>query len=172
MKFACKIIYWFALTFILLTITVWLAIKLLALEFQESGYEGYFVVIGFLGIGVAIMLTTTKAILKGENRRGILNSFLNRFLLAVFYFVIGIIYFASTWADGWCTWSTGAVLFEKKSNPSIKLVKRDFGCGAVDNTALTEKAFIQTSVTPFFFYYKPADTTKIDMRVWQKCTHN
>jgi len=168
MKLACKIIYWCALAFIALTVVIWIAVKWFPLEFQESSYEGYFGITGFFGIGVAILLTTAKAFFEGKDRKGILNSFLNRFLLVVFYFVIGIIYFAATWADGWCTWSTGTVLFEKKSNAGIKLVERDFGCGAVDNTPPSEGFFIRTPVSPVFFYYKAVDTTKIDMRVWQK----
>lgn len=168
MKLVYKIIYWCALAFIVLTIMVWLVAKLIPLEFRELRYEDYFATSIFIGIPVAIMTTITRVLFKARDRKSIWNGLLNRFFLAVLYFVFAGIYVTTTWGDGMCNWSTSKTLFENKQNAAVKLVARDFGCGVLGNDQPVEGFFIQTSITPFFFYYSPADTTKIDMHIWRK----
>jgi len=168
MKLVCRIIYWLAVAFIALIILIWLAAKLIPLDFREDSYEEYFIATGFFGIPTAIIATITKIgfiLSDKECKKKIIT---NRILMAVVLIIVGIIYFTSTALDGMCGWSKGEVIFKKKDDNDVKLVRKDFGCGAVDGSLPDTAFFSRAPVTPIFYYYKTVDTSKTDMSVWEK----
>lgn len=168
MKLVYKTIYWLALAFITLIFVIWLAVKLVPLEFRKSSYEKYFQLTEFFGIPIAIIVAIIKIgfmTADKERKRQIIK---NHILVAAILIVISILYIVCTALDGLCSWSKGEVLFRKESNGTIKIVQRDFGCGAVDGADVSGRLFIRAPVTPLFYYYKAIDTTTTDMRIWEK----
>ncbi len=67
-----------------------------------------------------------------------------------------------------CSWSTGTVLFEHKEDPKIKIVERDYGCGATDSGSPVYKVFRRKEITSYLSLFTEIDTSKINKAEWNK----
>ena len=67
-----------------------------------------------------------------------------------------------------CAWTTRNELLMHKANNKIKIVERDYGCGATDSTAPIVRIFKTREVTNFFIFITEVDTSKIDKTNWIK----
>ena len=63
-------------------------------------------------------------------------------------------------------WSRGETILENRSNKSVRIVKRDFGCGATDSSPETVQIFKITQITPLFIYVSKVDTSKLEKKDW------
>lgn len=69
-----------------------------------------------------------------------------------------------------CSADYSEVLFENLEEPEIKIVNRDFGCGAVDSSPNSKTSY---EIRPFlFFFYKTqkVDLKEVDEAHWQPVT--
>ena len=170
MSLFSKIIYYTALSFISAFILLSVALTLFGLEFQEQEDADFYseeLLIVF--IPLAICLTSFKAGFKQNWDKSRKRKFvIKRIVISVAAFILIIIYsFASMWSS-MCLWSTRRILFEKKNDRSIKIIERDFGCGATDSSPGTVAIFKITEITPFFMYASRIDTTRIDKNEWSR----
>ena len=158
-----KKIVWTAIGILVFFMLAPLIGELIPLHFAsldaEDNYEGIRAIIAAICIVVAM-----SGIIKKSDGVGIkvLKIGFAIIVTIVLLFVLVLL----TFADGMCRWSTLDVLFQKKDNPSIQIVRRDFGCGAVDSSApladIIEAHYIGAGLMLTF----PADTAKLDRSAW------
>jgi hypothetical protein len=67
-----------------------------------------------------------------------------------------------------CSWTTVNTLYENTENPSVKIVEREFGCGATDSSNPTKRLFKTKQVTPFFVWVTEFDTASVDKTKWHR----
>jgi hypothetical protein len=168
MKFISRIIYFGSIVFIIVSLLVSLSLKIFPLELSESGYEEVFDELFFIGIPVAIIMTCSKIFFKNVQKSKIRSAIINRLIIAVVVFISFIFYGFISFGANMCTWSTGPTLFVNTKKSCEKIVLREFGCGATDNSPGTLSVFKVTTITPFFIYATEIDTTKIDSNEWVK----
>lgn len=82
-------------------------------------------------------------------------------IFAFFFMIISIF-------TGMCDWSNQKILYTNKKNKEVKIIKRDYGCGATDSDLPTIKIFKVRKVTKYFILAKEVDITKIDQNEWNK----
>jgi NhaP-type Na+/H+ or K+/H+ antiporter len=136
MSLFSKIIYYTALSFISAFILLTVALILFGLEFQKQEHADlYSEELLIVFIPLAICLTCFKAGFKQNWDKFRKRKFvIKRIIISVVTFILIIIYsFTSMWSS-MCLWSTRRILFEKISDRSIKIIERDFGCGATDSS--------------------------------------
>jgi len=85
------------------------------------------------------------------------------FICGFTFFALGLLYFLSSM----CSYDAIAI-FEKKSHPSTKILKRNYGCGAYDSDMPKYEIIKIVAITPFVNYFQPVDTSKIDLQMWRR----
>ena len=137
------------------------------LEFADNNNEFIYDSIRFYGFPIAILLTLTGTIKKADATSSVATKiFLTIGVAAFSVFVMVMTLFA-----GMCDWTTDKVFFENIKNPSVKIVQRDFGCGATDSSPATIKLFKVREITPLLIWVTPIDTNKIDKSDWNRITN-
>src|SRR6187399_945797 len=124
-----KIIFWTSIFFISFFIVVAILGRFVKVEFISNKTEYLFETVRFFGIPIAILLTLSRFIKRKDNATSIFGKVLLMIIISgisVFFLTISV--FVSM-----CSWTTNKTLYIKKSNDSIKIVKREFGCGATDS---------------------------------------
>jgi uncharacterized membrane protein len=162
--FLFKIIYWvsiFAICFWVLTPILGLFVSL---EFTSNEIENAYETTRFYGLPFAILLTLTGTIKDPDTSNSNGQKILLTLLIAGISFFIMII----TLFSGMCSWTTDKVFFEDKKNSSIKIVERDYGCGATDSGKPIYKTFKVHEVTKYLIWVTEIDTNKIDMSEWTR----
>jgi hypothetical protein len=71
-------------------------------------------------------------------------------------------------AFDFCAYSTKEVHYFNKLDPSIKIVTRDFGCGAVDSAPPIKYLQRVEEYTKYFIQVEHIDTFNIDHSKWIK----
>lgn len=168
MKQFFKILFWFSVCSIALLIIVPIVFHLLPLEFTKNNDEIIFNNIWFFGLPAAILLTLTGT-LKLKNSVG---EKILKIILTILVALLPIVFAFATALDGLCAWTTDKVLFEKINEPSVKIVSREYGCGAVDTGSPTHNIFKIKYFTSHLILVSPIDTTKINKAIWRRNNNN
>jgi hypothetical protein len=67
---------------------------------------------------------------------------------------------------GMCSYSTDNILFINKSDSSLKIIERHYGCGAYDSDLPKYEFFKMKYLTQQILYSKKIDTLLIDKGIW------
>ncbi len=86
-------------------------------------------------------------------------------VLAISFFVETILY---AFGPGMCERTTRKVLFQDRTDPSVKIVERDFGCGATDSEPATTDTYKIKELAFYFILSTKVDTNKIDKTQWTR----
>ena len=158
-----KVIFWSSVGFIALILVAALLLHTLPLTFATGDDEDMFDRLAFGGLPIAILLTLTKTIKRTETK----STIVTKTVLTVVAAIIPVLIAFAT-ALGLCTWQTGKTLFNKKDDATTKIVLREFGCGAVDNTAPDCNVVEIKYITSHFMWISAIDTTTMDRTVWSR----
>jgi len=166
MSLIFKITYYGSIVFIALCVIISILLKFLALEFTFQYEEEFFMQAFFWGLPIAVLLTVSRV----EFRPGFTKAtkkkfFINTLLISFGLFVVFIIYAFASLSD-MCNWTTGETLFEHRTDHSVKILKRYFGCGATDSTPSTPGIYKETQFTPLFVYFTRIDTATLNAKDW------
>ena len=159
-----KIIFRASVSLIVLLLIILIIWPFQPLEFTKSEYADNFKLIPFLGLPVLILLTLTGTLKKKNSIREIVA----KIFVTIFTALLPLVILFATALDGMCQWNTTKDLFENITDPSTKIVLRDFGCGATDSTSPTYQVFEITNYTSYFMRINPVDTNKIDKAQWKR----
>lgn len=172
MKSVFKTIYYFCFGYILLIFLVALLIRITPLDFATPAYGDLFDILFFGGIPAAILLTMTRigfrTLDKTQKRTAIITSF----LLSFGCFFLFFLYALGSLGSGMCDYSNGRTLFTNRTDPSIRIIIRYYGCGAVDSSPATPSIAKLKPFTPVFNYVSPVDTSKINKEDWIRVNDN
>ena len=114
------------------TILLWC----LPIQFIDKYIEEAFSIFRLTAILLAIFFFVIRRF-KTEGFFKTLGKFtLTGLILLFIYFIAGILSFGSL-----CSWTNDGILFENKANPQIKIIKKSFGCGAVDSSPATVNCY-------------------------------
>ena len=134
------------------------------IEFADNNYEFIYDSLRFYGFPIAIMLSLTGTIKKKDESGQIAVKVFLTFCVSAFSVFIMFM----TLFSGMCDWTTNKVFFENKQNTSIKIVQRDFGCGATDSSPATIKLFKIKEITPLLIWVTDIDTNQINKSEWSR----
>jgi hypothetical protein len=166
MKVFSKILYYSSLCFIVICGSLALLLKILPLEFKNADYQEKFDGLFYFGIPIAILFTGARLGFKSKYQAKISSEILKTVLLSIAVFVLFILYAIGNFGNSMCIKVTEETLFIKKNSNSIKIVRRNFGCGATDSSPGTITIEKEVQVISFFVYYSPIDTAKINKSEW------
>lgn len=159
-----KLIFYFALAVIIFFIYEPIVAAILHLEFSVYSAGERFEEFRFCAIPVAIVCTLAGTLSQSNSYPVILAKILISFFVAGCVCVL-LIFFS--FAD-MCAYSKGETWFVNKVNPNIKVVRRDFGCGATDSSPASVSFWKIRQITPFLIKADIIDTLSIDMNKWQR----
>lgn len=164
MKKYQKIIFWSAIAFIALVVSVTFTRVLLGIAYVDEDMKYNFQRIAFFGIGLALLLTLFGIIkAKDSNLRKLVKFVISICAISYILFMLFIAVFFDM-----CTTTNHAVLYEKISNPNTKIVLQKTDCGATDSDPYGPKTYKVQKVTKYFIRSTKIDTVKIDMDKWEK----
>jgi len=168
MQAPAKILFRYSIIFIgsiLLISALW---WLIPIESTNNDINGACYSIIFFGLPIAILLTMSGTI-KQSDPAGI-----NGIKIILTFAAVGLsIFFMIMMAfANMCGWTNRAILFEKKSNPSVKIISRGYGCGAPDSGAPTYENFKIYQLPLGFIWAVKIDTNKIVKNGWVRIGKN
>jgi hypothetical protein len=166
MKLIFKIIYYGSIAFVAICVIVIAFLKLFQAEFTHQYQEDIFYETCFWGVPLAVLLTSSRVgfiptFSKSRKKNIVTNTLFVSFGL-LFIFIL----FALASLDDMCNWSTGEIIFEHRTNHSVKIVRRYFGCGATDSSPATPGIYKETQITPLFVHFTKVDTTALNAADW------
>ena len=159
-----KIIYLTSIFFICFWILAAILGQFVPIEFTDNQIENTFDSIRLFGFPIAILLTLSGTI-KPNDTSGSIGG---KILLTLFVSGISFFFMVITLFASMCSWTTGKVFFESKQDRSIKIVERDYGCGATDSGRPICKIFKVKNITNYLIWVTEIDTNKIDKSQWVK----
>ena len=139
-------------------------LHLIGLEFNDEGLEQTYNEIKFRGIPICIILTLFGTI-KPNDKSGdrILKTVLTLAVATIAFFFMIMSIFA-----GMCDWTNREILYTNKEYKEVKIIQRDYGCGATDSGPPIVKNFKVKEFTKYFISAKEIDIEKIDQNEWIK----
>ena len=134
------------------------------LEFVDSNHELIFEYIRFWGIPICIMSTLLWTIKTNHSigeKALILTSTTVVTMVVLVIMAISII-------GNMCEWTDQKVLFTSATNKNVKIIERNFGCGATDSSDPTVENFVVKEYTKYFKVAKQVDINELDLTNWVK----
>lgn len=154
--FRCAIIF---IGSILLISALW---WLMPIESTNNDINGACYGIIFFSLPIAILLTMSGTI-KQSDPAGI-NGI--KIILTLAAAGLSIFFMIMAAFTNMCGWTNHAILFEKKSNSSVKIISRGYGCGAPDSGAPAYENFKIHQLPIGFIWVTKIDTNKIVKNDW------
>lgn len=145
-----------------LLLFLWLVLELIIFStdiVEINGYLSDYIIHGFLL--APILLIIGFSLFYRKNIKFFLKSII---LLIVWYIVVFIIYLYFNFS--FCAWTMGGIKYEHKTNENLKIISRDFGCGAVDGTPAILKLFKLYDYSPYLIIIKEFNYSEIDLNKW------
>jgi hypothetical protein len=164
MKLLFKIVFLVSVSTIFILIVFLIVKSLLPLEFANGRQEERYDEFRFWGLPLAIILTLTGTI-KPKDTGG---DIVRKIVLTALVSMIPVFLMFMTALSGMCSWTTNETLFVNSTNTSKKIVRRSYGCGAVDSQSPSYGAFKVKKLPLGFIWVTKADTLNIDRKVWIK----
>lgn len=159
-----KIIYWTSTFLLCFWILTGVFGRFFPLEISDKDAELMYESFRFYGFPIAIILTLTGTVKKGDTSGNVVSKVFLTLLIAAFSVIIMFM----TLFFEMCDSTTVKVLFENKQNASIKIVERSFGCGATDSSPATFKIFKIREISSYLIWVTAIDTTQIDKSKWKR----
>ena len=159
-----KIILWIAIIFFAFWIISPMLLESFDLEFKERSVERAYEEFRFWGILICIVLTLFWTIKKTDKLGRIALKVMGTIGITVLIFF----FMAMSVLSDMCDWSHREVLFTNKTNKKIKIIKREYGCGAVDSEQPIVKDFEVKEVGKFFITSREINIEEIVQNEWVK----
>ena len=160
MKFL-RIIYWISIFLICFWVFLPLIKSFLSLEITDHEIEDTYDLIRFWGLPVAILLTLTGTIKQDDTSDDVGGKVSLTLFVAGFSLFFVLLF-------NMCDWSTSIVLFQNKEDSDIKIVEREYGCGATDGGEPIYKIFKVQELTKYFIRVTEIDTATIGRAEWER----
>ncbi|MGZ4156199.1 MAG: hypothetical protein ACXVED_03420 [Bacteroidia bacterium] len=130
-------------------------------EFSTLNWKVHFYTITLfaLPIGISAKIFITR---HNKNKNYVKNIVVSLLLGFLAFIIAGFLFLGNMM----CGYTTKAILFEKKSDNSIKIIQRYLGCGAWDSDMPKYEYVEIDPITPFMNYVSKTDTAKLDKSVW------
>lgn len=141
-----------------------IVLGLSGLEFRERSVEQSFEEFRFWGILICILSTLLWTIKRTDKLGLSILKIIGTVGIAILVFC----FMAMSVLSGLCDWSNGKILFTSKKNQKIKVIKREYGCGAVDSGQPIVKDFEVKEVAKLFIIAKEINISEIDENEWIK----
>lgn len=148
----------------MLIILARLLLAILPVEFADPGVRDKFSVYSMYILSLAILLTLAGTIKKEDT----VAAMLSKIILTVFVSFLPYAFLVISTFFDFCSWSDGKILYEKKTDPNIRIIERCYGCGAYDSSYPDFQVFRMTPVTSLFYWTVKADTTALDRSKWTR----
>ena len=158
-----KIIYWSSISILCFVVISTILLWCLPIEFIDKYVEETFSIFRLTVILLAIFLFVINKFKNGGFLKTFGKIMLTGLALFVIYFIVGILSFGSL-----CGYTFDNFLFENKENPKVKIIKKSFGCGAVDSTPATMHFYKSIDFLNIFRWISEIDTTKINKAEWNR----
>lgn len=159
-----KIIFWAAITFIILRIVLAIVISTMNLEFASMSIESSYERFMFYTTQLALLLTlfgTIKSRDSWEKKTTV--------IIGTATIIFGICLFTIMSAfSGMCNTTNVKSLYESVDNSNTKIMIRNFGCGATDSGPPIVYVHKVEYFTDYFIRSTEIDTTKINLAEWIK----
>lgn len=162
MKVISKLIFWISILLSFVFVALPIIIDFTSLQFTNDHYKSNYEEIRFYLLPIIILLTLFGTIKKKYTRDRIVETVRLTVLASVICFLV---LFFSVFA-GMCAWTDNKTLFIKADDPTIKIVLRDYGCGATDSVSPIYKVFKVKRINLYLVSVTDIDTTKIDKTRW------
>jgi hypothetical protein len=160
-------VYYGSILFIALCIFITILLIIFPLEFASDGFQDIYDASLLWGMPLAVLLTMTQiGFKKNPDRLKIKMMVIKRIIIAICYLFLFFCYAVFSFGFSMCTWSRGETILENRLNKSVRIVKRDFGCGATDTSPATVEIFKITQITPLFICVSKVDTNKLEKKDW------
>ena len=159
-----KIIFFISIVLIIFWVSTPIIGLFIPLEFSNRELESAFEHIRFYGIPISILLTLFGSIKTNESKGNIAGKIVVTFIisgLSIFFLFISI--FANM-----CDTTNRKTLFENKQNENLKIIEREYGCGATDSSPPNVSIYKVRQLTKYFIYPTKIDTNDLDKNEWQK----
>jgi hypothetical protein len=162
MKVVSNLIFWISILLIFVFVALPIIIDFTSLQFTNDHYKSEYEEIRFYWLPIIILLTLFGTIKKRYSRDRIIATVGFTVLVSVVCFLV---LFFSVFA-GMCTWTDNKTLLIKADDPTIKIILRDYGCGATDSGSPIYKVFKVKRLTSYLVSVTDIDTTKLDKTHW------
>ncbi|PCI92909.1 MAG: hypothetical protein COB15_17165 [Flavobacteriales bacterium] len=159
-----KIIFFISIGLIIFWVSTPIISLFIPLEFSNKELESTFEQIRFYGIPISILLALCGFIKTNDSNAIIIGKIVTTIIisvLSIFFLFISI--FANM-----CDTTTGKILFENRQNENLKIVEREYGCGATDSEPPNVSIYKIRQLTKYFIYPTKIDTNDLDKNEWEK----
>lgn len=139
-------------------------LDLIGLEFKNDDVEQSFSQIRFWGILFGIFLIMLGAINKTD-KAGVIAL---KVLLGVGMTILIFFFMAMSVFSSMCDWSNGDILYLHKKDDAAKIIRRYYGCGAIDSQPSTTGVFEVKEIANIFIKVREMNVEGVDENEWLK----
>jgi hypothetical protein len=157
-----RVIFLIAISLLIFWMVSPILMKYFSLEFNDKSFESNFISIRFFGVPTCILLTLFGTIKSNHKKSDRITFTVLTFGLATFAFFVMI----GSILSGMCDWSNRETLFVNKENQNIKIIQREYGCGAMDSDAPFTRDFKVNECSKYFIIATEIDLEKMNKNVW------
>jgi hypothetical protein len=158
-----RAIYFISISVIIGWTFTGLLLCVLPIGFTDGEIEFEYYKISFFGVPLSLLFTLTGTIKPQDSALIIGGKILQTIVASV---VSGFFVFIIAWASTTCRWTSGDVFFQNRNNPHVKIVERNFGCGATDTSRPVIEIFKVRELTEGVIWVTEIDTSMIDKAEW------
>ena len=154
-----KVLVRIAIVFVAIFILHPILFKISSLEFANDSVESQFELFRLFALPFSILLTLLGP-LPGSNQKPGFSRVVWTPILAIFSFLY---LFGSS---SMCGKSDKRVLFTKANSPEVKIILRQWGCGAHDSSYSEQRISMVYPINNFLTYAPGIDTATLDRAKW------
>ena len=143
---------------------LWLILELTIFSTDIVEINGYFsdyIIYGFL-LAPILLIIGLGLFYKGSFKFYLKSAA----FLIVWYILIFVIYLYFNFT--FCSWTINGIKYEHKTNENLRIISREFGCGAVDGTPATKTDFKLYDYSPYLTIISKCNYSEIDFNEWIK----
>ncbi|MCJ8292192.1 MAG: hypothetical protein HRT58_20110 [Crocinitomicaceae bacterium] len=165
MKRVSKIIFISSVAFIVLCCLIHILIKNSNFEFIDAvdWFDDFLI----FGVPIAILLTLFRIDYSSNSQEiDIVETVSTITIMALAVFVF--LYFFLSYLFDFCGTDYEQAIYRSKETPSLQIVERSFGCGAIDSGPPNISLYEIERYRLGLIYVKPIDTSRIDLKLWDR----
>ena len=133
------------------------------MEFIDENVEQVFQEIRFWGVPICIFLTLFTIKPKEKREDKILKFFVTLVFTTFAFFIMVMLMFT-----GMCNWYNVEVMYRSKEDKELKIIRRNYGCGATDSGPPIESFFSVKKVNKHFNSVREINIEEIDLTKWNR----
>ena len=159
-----KIIFWISISLLVFWILTPIILSVFGLELNNDEFEQLLAIIRFWTVPICVFLVLCRILKPNDNKE----ERIAKVILILGVTVFSFFFMVMTIFVGMCDWTNREILYTNIQNEKVRIIARDYGCGAFDSDLSVVQNFRVQELGKYFIWTKEINIEEIDKAKWKK----